>query len=127
MPAAAMRRRPPEPGLRAGSIQYNNKETPMLTPRLSRRGHAALRADLAPLCAVLALAGSGAQAAETAQQYPSRPIRLIVPSSPGGVTDTGARLVADKPGQRLGPQVIVDNKPGGSGNIGTRMAAQAEP
>ena len=99
----------------------------MLTPRLSRRGHAALRAALAPLCAVLALAGSGAQAAETAQQYPSRPIRLIVPFSPGGVTDTGARLVADKLGQRLGQQVIVDNKPGASGNIGTHMAAQAEP
>jgi len=58
---------------------------------------------------------------------PSRPIRLIVPFSPGGVTDTGARLVADKLRQRLGQQVIVDNKPGASGNIGTQMAVQAEP
>ncbi|MBB5215010.1 Bug family tripartite tricarboxylate transporter substrate binding protein [Parapusillimonas granuli] len=86
-----------------------------------------LRTALAPLCAVLALAGPAADARETAQQYPSRPIRLIVPFAPGGVTDTGARLVADKLGQRLGKQVIVDNKPGASGNIGTHMAAQAEP
>jgi tripartite-type tricarboxylate transporter receptor subunit TctC len=43
------------------------------------------------------------------------------------VSDTGARLVAEKMGQRLGQQVIVDNKPGASGNIGTQMAAQAEP
>lgn len=60
-------------------------------------------------------------------EYPDRPLRLIVPFAPGGVTDTGARLVADKLGQRLGQQVIVDNKPGASGNIGTQMAAQATP
>lgn len=85
-----------------------------------------LRAALAPLCAMLALAGPAAHARESAQQYPSRPIRLIVPFAPGGVTDTGARLVADKLGQRLGQQIIVDNKPGASGNIGTHMAAQAD-
>jgi len=85
-----------------------------------------LRAALAPLCAMLALAGPAADARESAQQYPSRPIRLIVPFAPGGVTDTGARLVADKLGQRLGQQIIVDNKPGASGNIGTHMAAQAD-
>jgi len=85
-----------------------------------------LRAALAPLCAMLALAGPAVHARESAQQYPSRPIRLIVPFAPGGVTDTGARLVADKLGQRLGQQIIVDNKPGASGNIGTHMAAQAD-
>ena len=94
--------------------------------RASRR-NAIVRSALAPLCALLAFGGPAVQAAETAQQYPSRAIRLIVPFAPGGVTDTGARLVADKLGQRLGQQVIVDNKPGASGNIGTQMAAQAEP
>nr|WP_094822511.1 tripartite tricarboxylate transporter substrate binding protein [Bordetella genomosp. 4] len=74
-----------------------------------------------------AFGGPLAHANETAQQYPSRPIRLIVPFAPGGVSDTGARLVADKLGQRLGQQIIVDNKPGASGNIGTQMAAQAAP
>ncbi|MCD0503321.1 Bug family tripartite tricarboxylate transporter substrate binding protein [Bordetella petrii] len=98
----------------------------MHTSRHSRHS-LGLRLALAPLCALLALASPGAQAKETADQYPSRAVRLIVPFSPGGVTDTGARLVADKLGQRLGQQVIVDNKPGASGNIGTQMAAQAEP
>ena len=86
-----------------------------------------LRRALAPLCAALAFISPTTHAAETAAQYPSKPIRLIVPFSPGGVTDTGARIVADKLGQKLGQQIIVDNKPGASGNIGTQMAAQAEP
>lgn len=86
-----------------------------------------LRRALAPLCAALAFISPATHAAETAAQYPSKPIRLIVPFSPGGVTDTGARIVADKLGQKLGQQIIVDNKPGASGNIGTQMAAQAEP
>jgi len=94
--------------------------------RIRSRYTGMLRAALAPLCAMLALAGPAADARESAQQYPSRPIRLIVPFAPGGVTDTGARLVADKLGQRLGQQIIVDNKPGASGNIGTHMAAQAD-
>lgn len=62
-----------------------------------------------------------------AQAYPNKPIRLIVPFAPGGVSDTSARVVADKLGQRLGQQVVVENKPGASGNIGTAMVAQAAP
>lgn len=60
-------------------------------------------------------------------QFPDRPIKLIVPFAPGGVTDTSARVVAEKLGQLLGQQVVVDNKPGASGNIGTQMVAKAEP
>ncbi|KAA0183154.1 tripartite tricarboxylate transporter substrate binding protein [Cupriavidus gilardii] len=75
---------------------------------------------------MLALAaGPGSNA--LAQDYPARPIRLIVPFAPGGVSDTSARVIADKLGQRLGQQVVVDNRPGASGNIGTAMAAQAAP
>src|SRR6187551_1266165 len=59
--------------------------------------------------------------------YPSKPIRLVVPFTPGGVTDTSGRLIAEQLSKRLGQQVIVDNKPGASGNIGTQMAAVAEP
>lgn len=62
-----------------------------------------------------------------AQDYPSRPIRLVVPFAPGGVSDTSARVIADKLGQRLGQQIVVDNKPGASGNIGTSMVAQSAP
>ena len=59
--------------------------------------------------------------------YPAKPIRLIVPFTPGGVTDTSGRLVAEQLSRRLGQQVIVDNRPGASGNIGTQQAAAAEP
>jgi tripartite-type tricarboxylate transporter receptor subunit TctC len=60
-----------------------------------------------------------------AQDYPLRPIRLVVPFSPGGVTDTSARVVADRLGVRLRQSVIVENRPGASGNIGTQQVAQA--
>ena len=87
----------------------------------------ALRNTLARLLAAalpLALA-MGPAAAQ--QDYPNKPIRLIVPFTPGGVTDTGARVVADKLGARLGQSVVVDNRPGASGNIGTQMVAAAAP
>lgn len=61
-----------------------------------------------------------------AQNYPSKPIRLVVPFTPGGVTDTSGRLIAEQLSKRLGQQVIVDNKPGASGNIGTQQVATAE-
>ncbi len=59
--------------------------------------------------------------------YPDRPIRLIVPFSPGGVTDTSGRLIAEGLSKRLGQQVVVENKPGASGNIGTQQVATAAP
>jgi tripartite-type tricarboxylate transporter receptor subunit TctC len=64
--------------------------------------------------------------AAIAQSYPSKPIRLVVPFTPGGVTDTSGRLIAEQLSKRLGQQVIVDNKPGASGNIGTQQVAAAE-
>jgi len=62
-----------------------------------------------------------------AQDYPAKALRVIVPFSPGGVADNSARAVADALGARLGQQVIVDNRPGASGNIGTQLVAQAAP
>ena len=73
------------------------------------------------------VAALGLAAGASAQDYPNKPIRLIVPFAPGGVTDTTARVIAERLGQRLGQQVVVDNKPGASGNIGTQMVAAAEP
>jgi tripartite-type tricarboxylate transporter receptor subunit TctC len=59
--------------------------------------------------------------------WPNRPIRLIVPFAPGGVTDTSGRAIAEFLSKRLGQQVVPDNRPGASGNIGSQVAATAEP
>jgi tripartite-type tricarboxylate transporter receptor subunit TctC len=62
-----------------------------------------------------------------AQDYPTRPVRVIVPYAPGGVTDTFARILSQKLSERLGKQFYVENITGGSGNIGTGQAARATP
>lgn len=59
--------------------------------------------------------------------YPSRTIRLIIPFAPGGVTDTSGRAIAEHLSRTLGQQVVPDNRPGASGNIGSQAAATAEP
>ena len=61
--------------------------------------------------------------AQTADNYPSKTIKLVVPFAPGGVTDTSGRIVAEGLSKRLGQQVVVENKPGASGNIGAQMVA----
>ncbi len=82
--------------------------------------------------AAIALAGLAAASlapltAHAQAGYPNKPIRLVVPFTPGGVTDTSGRLIAEALSRRLGQNVVVDNKPGASGNIGTQMVAAAEP
>ncbi len=68
------------------------------------------------------LIGAQAQAA-----WPERPITLIVPAAPGGTTDISARLIADKLAAQLGQQVIVENRAGAAGIIGSQALARAEP
>lgn len=63
----------------------------------------------------------------TAQSYPARPVRIIVPTSPGGGNDFVARHVGQKLGERLGKQFIVENRPGAGGSIATGQVAKAAP
>ena len=62
-----------------------------------------------------------------AQDYPSRPIKLVVPWPAGGGVDTAARLIAEPLAKRLGQPIVVDNKPGSAGNIGTAQVTRDKP
>ncbi len=66
-----------------------------------------------------------AAASTLAQQYPNKPVRIIVPFAPGGVTDVAGRLIAQKLFERLGQQFIVENQGGAGGNIGMANVARA--
>ncbi len=65
--------------------------------------------------------------AQSTSDYPARPVRLIVPYPPAGATDIVARIVSQKLGEKWGRSVVVDNRPGAGGNIGTELAAKSAP
>jgi tripartite-type tricarboxylate transporter receptor subunit TctC len=81
------------------------------------------RSLLAGLAAVLI----GFAGPALAQDYPTKPVRIIVPFDPGGINDIAARVAATHLTQRLGKQFIVENKPGAGGIVGTEIVAQAAP
>jgi tripartite-type tricarboxylate transporter receptor subunit TctC len=72
------------------------------------------------ICAALAATGP-----TSAQGYPARPVTIVVPFSPGGTTDIVTRIVMTELGERLGQNVVVDNRPGAGGSIGWQFAARA--
>src|SRR5262245_14577478 len=100
-----------------GGMETCNQGADMILSRRMTR-----RAVLAAGLAVLLPAHAGAQA-----DWPSRPIRLIVPFAPGGSNDIIARVLAIKLADRLGQSVIVENKGGAGGTIGTDSVAKAPP
>lgn len=76
---------------------------------------------------ILAICAGLIPLAAAAQNYPSKPITIVVPSAPAGSTDIMARLVGEQLQRAMGQAVIVDNRPGASGNIGTEAVARAAP
>jgi len=85
--------------------------------------------NLARRCSLALCVGLGAIGAGPlhAQDYPSRPIRIIVPFSPGGAVDGPTRIVAQELSKRLNQQVVVENKPGAGATIGSEAAAKSAP
>ena len=83
-----------------------------------------MKMTLRAACATFAIACA---APAGAQEYPVKPVRIVVPFSPGGVADNSARGVSDALSALLKQQVVIDNRPGASGNIGSQLVAQAAP
>jgi tripartite-type tricarboxylate transporter receptor subunit TctC len=81
----------------------------------------------AALAVLPAMAGAQAVSAGSGQGYPSKPVRLITPTGPGGSLDTMARVLAQKLTEVWGQQTIVENRPGGGGIIGAGAAAKSPP
>ncbi len=81
----------------------------------------------AAIATSMAIIGTAAAQNPNAQNYPTRPIRLIVPFAPGGPTDIMSRAISERITPRLGQQLVVDNRPGAGGGIGTEIAARAAP
>src|SRR3954452_21300881 len=79
-----------------------------------------LRRILSACCTLFALSGMAA-----AQDYPNRPVRLVVPFPPGGINDIVGRVIAQHLGDRLGKQVIVENRGGAGGIVGSEFVANA--
>ena len=93
------------------------------------QGLPALRIQLLRLIAATAFLGvaASAQSADSATAYPSRPIRVIAPTSPGGANDILPRLLGPRLSASLGQQIVVDVRPGAGGIVGTELAARAVP
>ena len=81
------------------------------------------RLALVAACAVAVLHSTSA----IAQAWPSKPVRLMVPFPPGGSTDIVARIVGQKLGERLGQSMVIENRGGAGGTLGTAQAAKAAP
>ena len=80
---------------------------------------------LASAIALLAASAAPAQTPPSAGNYPTRPVRIIVPFAPAGSTDIVARLIGQWLSERLGQTFVIENRPGAAGNIGTEAVVRA--
>jgi tripartite-type tricarboxylate transporter receptor subunit TctC len=94
---------------------------------VSTPGNAQMKTPMRPLTALAVIALVATTAPVAAQDYPSRPITLIVPYSAGGGNDLMARTAAEKMSKALGQQIVIENRGGAGGSIATRQVAKAEP
>jgi tripartite-type tricarboxylate transporter receptor subunit TctC len=79
------------------------------------------------LGAAAALGAAGGSSDGRAQTFPNRPITLVIPFVPGGSTSIVGRVIADKMSQLLGESIVVDNRPGAGGTVGTKVVAKSNP
>ena len=93
---------------------------------MERNRFVAIPSSIIVAVALAGMLAPGAGQGQT-ENYPAKPVRLIVPFPPGGSTDLNARLIAPRMSELLGQQVIVDNRSGASGTIGTATAARSAP
>jgi tripartite-type tricarboxylate transporter receptor subunit TctC len=83
---------------------------------------------LRSLCVIAAAAAAGSlSGGASAQDYPNKPIRLVVVTAAGGLMDVAARVAAENVGKALGQSIVIENRPGGGGNLGAEAVARAQP
>src|SRR5215218_7033531 len=80
--------------------------------------------SLSTLCFALGVVAAGPALAD---QWPTHPVKIVVPHAPGGVTDVITRIIAQPLGDALGQSVVVENRPGASGLVGTEVVARSAP
>jgi tripartite-type tricarboxylate transporter receptor subunit TctC len=83
--------------------------------------------EFAVLATALCASAAAFAAQPAAEKYPERPIRVLIPFAPGGATDIVARMLGPKLSDRLGQQIVPDNRAGAAGNIAVELTAMAQP
>src|SRR5690349_22653839 len=113
------------------SITYCIRSSPSPNPRTGDKHNSGGKMEQ-PVAArppswIVALAGLALASAAWAQTYPSHPVRIVIPLSPGGTTDVPGRIIAQKLSETLGQNFFVENRAGAGGTIGTDFVAKSKP